>query len=681
MDGLKKAEAFTLTDESPENIVLENEYKDTHLFSFYKAPISNTAPFESLGIEGIYQLIKSEQYRFITEKLRSFTTQKGRDSYKIQMFDYVTFSGIFKHRANAALIQHSWYFCIDIDHFGNSEAIRAFIVLLLAIYTPALMFISPSGDGLKIIFKIDITEGNHEQYFTAFQNFFRSEFNTIIDDKCKDVSRACFLPFDPESFMSETPDILGRAFIDTFAQLQQQKQISKEKVVDSSLRKDDLSFNHHKEIITDQSTVINNLTVWANKNYPFVNGNRNKYVSELCGAFNRSGVTEAEALNSLLQYSEPGFTEREIRATVRSIYNNTGLHGIAPFEQETKPQTHIQQPQTYNQPLQGTKQPDYFQTRSIGEVFEAGANEPARLRIFGDFLRQQTNTLLYSNTNYGKSFLAFQIALNAATGNSFADCEQFRNECTPMKVLLGEFELDAKDLTDRHAVAWQYYDNKLLNSNLKVLHENPKATAVYGANLLQKIEEAAISTNADLVIIDNLTKVCPDLLKADQVSIVIDTFRRIRQKTGASFLIIGHTVKSLQNIAITENSYYGSAHIANFFTEIFYLDKTNNGLFFLKHAKTKQKEAWTDIVPVLSRGDHQRDGTGFSFVSLQPIDLVQMRHANTTEKKKPSEFLDEIKAMAKAGISQVRIAEIFGCSRSAINQLLTAPDTFPRLTN
>ena len=392
-------------------------------------------------------------------------------------------------------------------------------------------------------------------------------------------------------------------------------------------------------------------------------------------------MTEAEALDNLLQYAEPGFTEGEIRATVKSIYNNTGLHGIAPFEQETKPQTYIQQPQTYNQPLQGTKQPDYFQTRSISEVFEAGANEPARLRIFGDFLRQQTNTLLYSNTNYGKSFLAFQIALNAATGNSFDNVLCFQNECPPMKVLLGEFELDAKDLTDRHAVAWQYYDNKLLNSNLKVLHENPQATAVYGATLLQKIEEAAISTNADLVIIDNLTKVCPDLLKADQVSIVIDTFRRIRQKTGASFLIIGHTVKSLQNIAITENSYYGSAHIANFFTEIFYLDKTNNGLFFLKHAKTKQKEAWTDIVPVLSRGEHHRDGTGFSFVSLQPIDLVQMRHANTTEKKKPSEFMDEIKAMAKAGISQVRIAEIFGCSRSAINQLLTAPDTFPRLTN
>lgn len=325
---------------------------------------------------------------------------------------------------------------------------------------------------------------------------------------------------------------------------------------------------------------------------------------------------------------------------------------------------------------EAAKASSYFQTRTIGEVFKAGSKEQPRLRIFGDFLRQQTNTLLYSNTNYGKSILAFQIAINAATGNSFADCEQFRNECTPMKVVLGDFEMDAKTLTDRHGKAWQYYDNKLLNNNLTVIHENPEATAVYGADLLRMIEEAAISTNANLVIIDNLTKVCPDLLKADEVSKVIDTFRRIRQKTGASFLIIGHTVKSLQNIAITENSYYGSAHIANFFTEIFYLDKTNNGLFFLKHSKTKQKESWTDIVPVLSRGEHSRDGVGFSFVSLQPVDLVQMRHTNTTEKKKPSEFLDEIKIMAGAGISQVRIAEIFACTRSAISHLLSASDTF-----
>lgn len=317
----------------------------------------------------------------------------------------------------------------------------------------------------------------------------------------------------------------------------------------------------------------------------------------------------------------------------------------------------------------------YFQTRSIGNIFEDGKNEPNRLRIFGDFLRQQTNTLLYSNTNYGKSLLAFQIAVCAATGTSFDRADCFKNECKPMKVLLGDFEMDAKILSDRHSEAWENYDSFLLDENLIVLHENPEASAVYGSTLLQRIEEAAVSTQSNLVILDNLTKICPDLLKADEVSKVIDTFRRIKQKTGASFLIIGHTVKSFQNIAITENSYYGSAHIANFFTEIFYLDKTNNGNFFLKHSKTKQRESWTDTVPVLSRGRHSRDGIGFTFISLQLLASIQLPNSNKTQKKKPSDFKNEIQKMYNAGILQTKIADIFGCSRSAINQILGVPDT------
>lgn len=322
----------------------------------------------------------------------------------------------------------------------------------------------------------------------------------------------------------------------------------------------------------------------------------------------------------------------------------------------------------------------YFNTRTIGEVFEYGMSEPDRLKIFGGFLRQQTNTFFFSNTNYGKSFIAFQIAINAATGNSFWDDEVFVNECQPMKVLLAEFELDEKDIADRHSNAWNNYDTTLLNKNLLVIHENPAINAVYGIELLEQIEMEAIKQGADLIIIDNLTKVCPDLLKADEMSKVIDMLRRTRQTTGASFLVIGHTVKSLPTIAITENSYYGSAHIGSFFTEIFYLDKTNNGQFFLRHSKTKQKESYTDTVPVLSRGEHSRDGTGFSFVSLQALDLIQLPHNSTATKKRPSEFKNEIKAMISVGISKAKIAEIFSCSRSAITQILNDTDIVSRLT-
>lgn len=118
------------------------------------------------------------------------------------------------------MIQHSNYFCVDIDHVGDKDAIEAMKQRVLKVYKPALMFVSPSGDGLKIVYQIDTGQASHEQFFSAFQTFFRNEFNIEIDEKCKDVSRACFLCYDPECFMSEAPTIMDKTFINTFSPVQ-----------------------------------------------------------------------------------------------------------------------------------------------------------------------------------------------------------------------------------------------------------------------------------------------------------------------------------------------------------------------------------------------------------------------------------------------------------------------------
>lgn len=619
---------------------------DEKSFTFFTHPITNVYYHSVVELFDVHSLIRLDVYKSITEKLRALP-QDQRSEFKKTKFDYVTFSGSFTQRNTNALVNRSCWFHIDIDKIGDANAIESAKQKILSGVTPSLMFVSPSGNGLKVVYQIDTQAGDHLQYFKAFERYCK-DLGYEIDGQCKDIARACFICHDPDAYFNPAPAILGETFLKTYSPPE---------------IKTEIPARNTGEALTDVQKQIEICRTTIDKRFTFLNGNRNKYITELAGMMHRTGVPKPDAIAECLCYEQSDFTARDITATVESIYKNEKFAGCNPLTSS--------QPQTLpNTTIKSPPQLSYFQTRSIGEVFEAGAKEPDRLRIFGDFLRQQTNTLLYSNTNYGKSMLAFQIAVNAATGNSFENNEIFRNECPPMRVLLVDMELDDYTLTQRHGTAFQYYENTLLNDNLHILHENPDASAVYGDTLLKLIEDAAIKSKAELIIIDNLTKICPDLLKADTVSIAIDTLRRIRQKTGASFLVIGHTIKTLQNSAITENSYYGSAHIANFFTEIFYLDKTITGNFFLKHAKTKQRDAWTDTVPVLRRGDHERDGVGFTFDSLQPIDLVQMPHANQTFKRRPSDYKHEIKLMIETGISQTKIAEIFGCSRSAICQLI-----------
>ncbi|MBV5342840.1 DUF3987 domain-containing protein [bacterium] len=189
--------------------------------SVYKAPVKNILPYQNVTLFDVYQEIKSDKHKRITVKLRGITSKAEKGMCKSAEFDYVTFSGTFTKRANTSLIKHSYKICIDIDHVGESSALNELKQQIRSILEPELIFISPSGDGLKVVFHIDISQATHDKYFLAFQNFFKSELITDIDPSCKDVSRATFLCHDPDCFYAETPTIVGKEFITKYTTLAQ----------------------------------------------------------------------------------------------------------------------------------------------------------------------------------------------------------------------------------------------------------------------------------------------------------------------------------------------------------------------------------------------------------------------------------------------------------------------------
>jgi RecA-family ATPase len=314
---------------------------------------------------------------------------------------------------------------------------------------------------------------------------------------------------------------------------------------------------------------------------------------------------------------------------------------------------------------------NYFHTRPFTDVIEDGSKEPDRRKIGGVFLYENTSTYFFSRTNYGKSILAFQFAYAAATGTCIAPCNALMNECEPMKVLFIDLEMDSKTIFDRYRKAITGADPDRI-SNLVFLHERIDKKVAVGFELLDKIERAATDNLAKLIVIDNISKLLPDSLKAETVTMVITALNRIREKTGASFLVIGHTTKGLTETAILPTSYYGSSMVQNFFTEIFYLDTTKDGKFFLAHAKTKREECYNKTVPVFTRGEHPRYGVGFTYESLQNVADIQLPTTLTPEKHSRkvnlSQFREELFLLDRGGIKRSRIAEIFNVSRSAVSQ-------------
>lgn len=170
-------------------------------FSFFKGPITNTKPLKSITILDAYNYIVGPYAKDRTEQLRSIEDKKKAKIFKASRFDYATFCGVFDMRHNDHCITPSGLLCIDFDHLDELEFV--FPELLKDRYfETALLFRSPSGDGLKWIIEIDRGSTPHSDYCRAISQYIFKEYQIEADPSGKDISRACFLPYDPHAYIN-----------------------------------------------------------------------------------------------------------------------------------------------------------------------------------------------------------------------------------------------------------------------------------------------------------------------------------------------------------------------------------------------------------------------------------------------------------------------------------------------
>ena len=182
-------------------------------FSFFKAPVRNTIPHKSICLLDAYNYIVGDYAKQRTEKLRGIKDQKQARQFKASTFDYCTFSGMFQTRNDKALISHSGLLCIDFDHLQNVDLLRNQL-LQDEYFDTQLLFRSPSGDGLKWIIQISTPLGepaigirqlvgfSHSDFFAAVANYMLQTYSVAVDKSGRDISRACFLPHDPDAYIN-----------------------------------------------------------------------------------------------------------------------------------------------------------------------------------------------------------------------------------------------------------------------------------------------------------------------------------------------------------------------------------------------------------------------------------------------------------------------------------------------
>lgn len=204
----------------------------------------------------------------LTEQLQTVRSvdKKQYDSVKKRLPYFVCgrFNPAIRRTENFAYIES---FVLDIDHITDKgldlENLKQQFRMDERV---VLCFVSPSGDGLKLLFHLSercYDAGIFSLFYKNFVQQFSHQYGLeqVVDIKTSDVTRACFLNYDPNAYYNPLAEHVSidhyisvhdtATLFDQKRQLdEQEKCLSKEKDVPCSTEPDADALNRIKEILS-----------------------------------------------------------------------------------------------------------------------------------------------------------------------------------------------------------------------------------------------------------------------------------------------------------------------------------------------------------------------------------------------------------------------------------------------
>lgn len=267
----------------------------------------------SRDVAYVFDRIANGKSAELISQIRTSKSKDERTALKKKL-PAINFQGTFKERNAKGLQEFSGLMPLDYDNFPNEQELAATRAKLMKDpYTYAL-FTSPSGNGLKVIVKVpEDGAKNYKGYFDSLKEYYN---NPYFDVSCSDVSRLCFESYDPELYVNDSALVYTESIEPEYTELGTSTPIF---------------------AITSDNRIIQNLLTWWRKRYTQGRGTRNTNLFKLAMALNAFGVSQREALNTLLEFVEVDFTPDEVTSICASAYKKTEVFGTRFFEDvETK---------------------------------------------------------------------------------------------------------------------------------------------------------------------------------------------------------------------------------------------------------------------------------------------------------------------------------------------------------
>lgn len=264
----------------------------------------------NVDFSSIIKGIQSGRWKEKIDHLRALS--KGDYDQQKKDLPAVTFSGTFKERKASEIDVYSQVVVLDIDHLDFKQIVSLKAQMVQDEYV-GFAFISPSGNGLKILVKVNTGPEHHLAAFLHLQKVFEEKYCLKVDDSGKDISRLCFVSYDDCAITTT-----GKVF-----EVDIRYGEARQYVIPEGLK------NYKAQ--TDIKLIFDTCVKWVEKTCSYSPGGRNRFVHALACALNRVGVSEQEANNSIKQSYD--LDHKEIDHCCRSaFFHNTAEHGTVEFK-------------------------------------------------------------------------------------------------------------------------------------------------------------------------------------------------------------------------------------------------------------------------------------------------------------------------------------------------------------
>jgi hypothetical protein len=250
-------------------------------------------------------LIKGDGLMNITSQYRLMQPGKQRDKLKKNFKAVCWSAAAFKDNKRSAdnVLRHSGLLCLDIDKLEQHDIEDLWNKITSDPYT-FFAFISPSGNGIKVVIQIDPDINKHLAFFQSLQKYYLDQFGVTIDPSGKDVSRLCFVCHDRTAFSSPSSLVYKM-----------------KKQPDAVIPDVNLSIQEQQNLRKNTAADANAVFDFTQNRLQYAEGSRNNFLYLFACNCNRKGISQGDAEDFAAGFAFD-LDKDEVSKTISSAYKN-----------------------------------------------------------------------------------------------------------------------------------------------------------------------------------------------------------------------------------------------------------------------------------------------------------------------------------------------------------------------